>query len=264
MSGYAIQRLTFSGMLDQSFRLLRDHFVPIAAPFIIAYVPYSVAMSAFGASQMGSDPTQLLNHLGELLIVLLVFTAVMPLAQLVVNYVIADAYLGKPTSARSAFKSALSTFLPYLGTSLLAMLALIPLFLLLCVPGLYFAVAWMMIGPVVVVEQVYGTKALKRSRELVKGHFWNTFAMILVATILVSLASGGLSIAFQFIPIVGPVLNGIVQAVTTAYMSAVLVVMYVDLRCRHEDFDLQLLAQQIARSTSVAPPAPTSPHAPAG
>src|SRR5262245_34494128 len=141
MAGYQIQRLTAAEKLDQSFRLLRDHFVAITSPFIVVYIPYTIAMDRFGASQVGADPMQLLEHIGPLLGVLLVFAAVAPLAQLVSNYVIADAYLGKPTSARASFKSALATFLPYVGTSLLAVLMLIPLFLLLIIPGVYFSIA---------------------------------------------------------------------------------------------------------------------------
>jgi hypothetical protein len=40
-----------------------------------------------------------------------------------------------------------------------------------------------------------------------------------------------------------------VQAVTATYMAALIVVLYVDLRCRHEDFDLQILAREVAGSS---------------
>jgi hypothetical protein len=123
-------------------------------------------------------------------------------------------------------------------------------------------VSWLLVGAIVVVERTYGLAALKRSRALIKGHFWESFALFLVAGMLVGMASGALSIAFSFIPIVGPVLNGVVQAITSAYLSAVVIVLYVDLRCRHEDFDLQLLAQQIGRPSG-APPAALSASAPA-
>ena len=165
-----------------------------------------------------------------------------------------------PDSARHA----LGTFLPYVGTSLLATLALVPLVvLLITIPlAFYLGVSWMLVGAIVVVERRYGLDALKRSRALIKGHFWESFAVMLVAGMLVSMASGALSIAFSFIPIVGPVLNGVVQAITSAYLSAVLIVLYVDLRCRHEDFDLQLLAQQIGRPSG-APPQAASASVPA-
>ena len=258
MSGYAIQRLTFSGMLDQSFRLMRDHFVAITTPFVAVYIPYSLAMEALGMSQLGADPMRLLDVLWKLLIVVAVFMVALSYAQLVVTNVVADCYLARPISVADSARRALATFMPYVGTSLLATLALVPLIvLLITIPlAFYLGVCWMLVGAIVVVERTYGLAALKRSRALIKGHFWESFALMLVAGLLVGMASGALSIAFSFIPIVGPVLNGVVQAITSAYMSAVLIVLYVDLRCRHEDFDLQLLAQQVATQGSGAAPAP--------
>jgi len=257
MSGYAIQRLTFSGMLDQSFRLMRDHFIAITVPFIALYVPYSLTMEALGLSQLGADPRLILAMLWKLLVVLAVFVIAASYAQLIVTNVVADCYLARPISVPDAARRALGTFLPYVGTSLLATLALVPMIvLLITIPlAFYFGVSWMLVGAIVVVERRYGLDALKRSRALIKGHFWESFAVMLVAGLLVSMASGALSIAFSFIPIVGPVLNGVVQAITSAYLSAVLIVLYVDLRCRHEDFDLQLLAQQIGRPSGAPPPA---------
>jgi hypothetical protein len=54
------------------------------------------------------------------------------------------------------------------------------------------------------------------------------------------------------IPLLGPALTGVVQSITAAYTSIALVVLYVDLRCRHEDFDLQLLATQVAKGAPVS------------
>ena len=267
MSGYPIQRLTFSGMLDQSFRLLRDHFVAMTVPFIALHVPYALSLEALGLSNFGADPSAILGILWKFLAVLLVFVVAAAFAQLVVTNIVADCYLDRPISIGDAAQRALRTFLPYIGTSFLVTLAMIPLIvLIITIPvAVYFGVSWMLIGAIVVVEKLYGVAALKRSRALIQGHFWESFALMLVAGLLVSMASGALSIAFAFIPVVGPVLNGIVQAVTASYLTAVLIVLYVDLRCRHENFDLQLLAQQIAAPGGAAPaPLPQDDNAAAG
>jgi hypothetical protein len=79
--------------------------------------------------------------------------------------------------------------------------------------------------------------------------------VVFVSTLLVSLLSGMLDFAFSFIPVLGPLLSGVAQGVTATYAAAVLVVLYVDLRCRHEDFDVQLLAQQVAQSVPPPPQA---------
>lgn len=264
MAGYQIQRLSFGEKLDQAFRLLRNHFVPVTAPFVAMYVPYNLALAALGLDQINKDPTQALSKFGSLLLLILFLVVVASLAQLVVNVVIADAYLGHPISVRAAFRRATGMFAGYAGTTLLVILAVFFWSLLLFIPGLYFMIMWTLIGPVVAVEQLYGPKAMKRSRALVKGHFWTTLGLVLVIGLLVGLPSAGLSIAFKFIPFVGPVLTSVVQAVGAAFGAAAVLVLYVDLRCRHEDFDLQLLAQQIAASASLPPPAPAGTHAAGG
>jgi hypothetical protein len=47
------------------------------------------------------------------------------------------------------------------------------------------------------------------------------------------------------IPIVGLLVWGTFQAVGFAFTTAVMVVLYFDLRCRAENYDLELLAQQV-------------------
>jgi hypothetical protein len=263
MAGYQIQRLSFGEKLDQAFRLLRNHFVPMTAPFVVVYVPYNAALSALGLNQ-NQDPTQALSKVGSALILVLILLVIASLAQLVVNVVIADAYLGHPISVQAAFRRATAMFAGYAGTTLLVLLALFGWALLFVIPAFYFMIMWTLIGPVVAVEQLYGPRAMRRSRALVKGHFWSTLGLVLVTGLLVGLPSAGLSVAFKLIPIIGPVLTSVVQAVGAAFGAAALLVLYVDLRCRHEDFDLQLLAQQIAASASLPPPAPTGSNAAAG
>jgi hypothetical protein len=264
MAGYRIQRLSFGEKLDQAFRLLRDHFVPLTAPFVVVYVPYNLAASALGLEEGAADLSQVMRKIGAFLVLLLFLAATAPLAQLVVNVVVADGYLGHPSSVRAALRRATGMYARYLGTTMLVGLALIGLACLLILPAIYFGIMWTLIGPVVVVEQVYGSQAMKRSRSLVKGHFWSTVGLMLVVGVLVGLPSAGLSVAFKAIPIIGPLLTAVVQAVGAGFGAAVLVVLYVDLRCRHEDFDLQLLARQIADSASLPPPAPQGTNAAAG
>lgn len=266
MSQYQIQRLTFSGILDQSFRLIRDHFVAMTLPFVVVYVPYVVGVELLGFNELSANPALLMDNLGRffgLLAAIIVWMMVTgSFAQLVVTHVVADCYLGNPISVAAATRRALRTFMPYLGTTILVGLALLGLFILIVtIPvAIYFSFAWVLIGPVVVVEKVYGPKALSRSRALVKGHFWETLAMVFVSSMLVGFASGGLSILFKFIPVVGPVLTGIVEGVTAAFLPAVIVVLYVDLRCRKEDFDLQLLSRQIGGGAAAGAPLPAAPQ----
>jgi MFS family permease len=249
---YPIQRLTFGGILDQAFRLMRDHFVTMTSGFVMVYVPYAVALAALPHAKPTASPLatahRQVSSIGGSMLALFVFALCAPLAQLLVTAVITDLYLGQPTSLRAAARRARANYRPYLGTTFLMGIALCGAALLFVLPALYLGVCWSLVGPVAVVEGIYGQAALTRSRALVKGYFGRTLGVLFVATFLVSAISAGLRVAFAMIPWLGPALTGAVQGVCAAYASAVVVVLYVDLRSRHEDFDLQLLAAQVANT----------------
>jgi hypothetical protein len=66
----------------------------------------------------------------------------------------------------------------------LAVLGVILGLILLIVPGLYLLTRWILIIPVVVLERREAGESFGRSRDLVSGHGWNVFGVI-VLTILV-------------------------------------------------------------------------------
>jgi hypothetical protein len=48
-----------------------------------------------------------------------------------------------------------------------------------------------------------------------------------------------------FMPLLGAVIEGFAQAISTAYGTVVIVLLYFDARCRKEAFDLEHLAQLV-------------------
>ena len=55
---------------------------------------------------------------------------------------------------------------------------------LLIVPGLYLLTIWALIAPVIVVERKGALESFGRSRELVRGHGWQVFAILVVLLLL--------------------------------------------------------------------------------
>jgi hypothetical protein len=80
--------------------------------------------------------------------------------------------------------------LPLIGVSILFAVGLLIGFLLFIIPGLILLVIWAVVAPVTVLEQPGVFRAFSRSRELVRGHGWTVFGVIVlvvVAVIVVSL-----------------------------------------------------------------------------
>ena len=73
-------------------------------------------------------------------------------------------------------------------------------FLLLIVPGLFLITIWSVIAPVIVVEKTRVLEAFGRSRELVRGHGWTVFGIVIITALLSGIASALLQAAFSWLP----------------------------------------------------------------
>jgi hypothetical protein len=92
---------------------------------------------------------------------------------------------------------------PYLGTlivaGILAALGIAVGLVLLVVPGLILLTWWSLIVPVVVLEGKPVGEAFSRSRELVRGHGWTVFGVVVITAILSAVASGIIQSIFSFL-----------------------------------------------------------------
>ena len=59
-------------------------------------------------------------------------------------------------------------------------------------PSVFLLTVWSVAAPVVVLERPRGLRALRRSRDLVRGNGWRVFAVIVVFTISVNVVSRGI------------------------------------------------------------------------
>jgi hypothetical protein len=171
---------------------------------------------------------------------------VSPIVSAAITHAISEAYLGRAVSYGDSLSVGLKLLIPLTGTAFLMFLILIPAFLLLVIPGLYLAFAYMLVNQVIVIEGSTGWSALKRSHELTKQHMLRVVAVSVVSYAIMSLLSIALQlVSNQILPYAGFILDSLVQAVTTTYVAAALIVLYFDIRCRKEAFDLVHLAQRL-------------------
>jgi hypothetical protein len=125
-------------------------------------------------------------------------------------------------------------------------------------------IVWSLAVPALLVEDVRGIKALRRSHNLVSGRWWQTFAVIMLGFLLASVLSGVIQALFVAVILVGVDsssllawviigLAGLVSLlITTPFQAALLLVVYFDLRVRKEGFDLELLAERFGTGGRLA------------
>lgn len=176
---------------------------------------------------------------------------------------VAQAYLGEEPEWRGTIGFAFRRLHSVVWVTFLYYLA-VGIGLLLCVvPGVWAGAAFAVAVPVLLTEGSKGRRALGRSRRLVKGRWWPTFAVVLIGYILTALVSGVIGAVLGIASLGDPdsdvvalltsAASGILAStLTTPFTAAFITVLYFDLRVRKEGFDLQLLAERIGRASGVA------------
>jgi len=125
---------------------------------------------------------------------------------------------------------------PYLGTlivaGILAGLGIAVGFVLLIIPGLVLLTWWCLIVPVIVLEGKRVGESFSRSRELVRGHGWTVFGIIILAVLASAIASGLIQGIFSFLrPFLRYWIGGaIANAIVDPFLAVALTLMYFHLR----------------------------------
>ena len=117
-----------------------------------------------------------------------------------------------------------------LVTSIVAGICVGLAMLLLLVPGLVLLTRWSLLVPVVMLEDVGPLEALKRSREIVRGHGWTVFGVIFRVGLLVGLV--GLlfgAVAGAAGPVGWWVAVTLGSALTTPFAAHALTIVYYEL-----------------------------------
>ena len=129
----------------------------------------------------------------------------------------------------------------------------VPGFIVAVVLSIWFSTMFSLVTPVVVLERERPGPALARSWRLVRRSFWRVFGILLLAGLIVAVASAILQLPFSFlstlfggtagfsagtvIAVLGTIAAG---TVTRPISAAVTVLLYVDMRMRKEGLDLAL------------------------
>ena len=135
-------------------------------------------------------------------------------------------------------------------------------FALFIVPGIVIIVLiiyWSVDVPAVVIEGYKPISALKRSFELVRGNWWRTFAAILlmiltsvgVTIILTLLLSAPLALlgddglSETMIQVANSLLGMVTNAIIMPIAATVGTLIYLDLRARDEEYNIEMLSQEL-------------------
>jgi hypothetical protein len=222
--------VSIGAVLDETWTLFTRVYLRFVAIALVVFVIVNLLFGLVDAA-ISSD------NAGAALVV-----AVLALVTVVIGmtwlqgafvYAVQDARDGSFDSSMSEVFSRVSPAIAHLiGASLLAGLGIAVGLLLLVMPGLVLLTIWAVIAPVIVVEKRRALESFGRSRELVRGHGWTVFGIVVITALLSGVASALLQAAFSFLPrfleiVVG---NTIAQAVVAPFSAIAIAITYFRLR----------------------------------
>jgi hypothetical protein len=251
---YEIREMSFAEVLDTGFKLLRNHFGLLVGMAALVYLPMAFLSARFQdpAAPVPDTMPSLVALFGGVVVALTLSMVGTTVVFAGITWAVGQIYVGRSVTTGEALRRGLQRLLPLFGTSFLYFFFVLLGFLLFILPGIYLSVGYILLYPVMLLEDTFGMRALRRSRALMRGHMARGFGIVLVMTLIGFIVGAGLQFAFGTLPLLGPLATGLANAFAGAYGSAVLVVLYFDARCRQEAFDLEHLAAQVSERAALA------------
>lgn len=222
--------MTVSGVLTEALKLYRRFFTR----FFLTAAAVFVVLNLFSAiaSDAGKDADDAVTAFWGLvgLVVALVGSL---WVQGALTATVADVRDGRADDdIETVYRRVRPTLVPLLLAGVLAGIGILIGLVLLIVPGLFLLTRWVLVTPAVVLEGVGPTDALRRSWNLVRGHSWTAFGVIVVTLLTAAVAQIVFVGLFAFLPdflrnwIGGLVANSLV----TPFVALAWTLMYFHLR----------------------------------
>jgi hypothetical protein len=140
----------------------------------------------------------------------------------------------RDNSVEQLFRGVAPIVLPLIGLSILLGIGVGIGFILLIVPGLFLITIWSVAAPALVIERRGVFAAFGRSRELVREHGWQVFAVILVVIVLSILVGIIVAIVASGLGTVGiAIVQWVVNVLVSPFEALISAVLYFSLRRVH-------------------------------
>jgi hypothetical protein len=256
-SAPVLRPLGVGEILDAALAVYRSHaFALWRVVAVVVALPAALDGALAVAVRQVGDPKQNGGSLVLLeLLVIVVSLVAASIAVAAAYRLVADAYLGRPVDPDASLRFGLRRLGSVIWVTLLNFAGAFVGFLFLIVPGVFLVVSWSIAIPVLLGENLRGTKAMGRSFALVRGRWWPCAGVVGLMYLLELIVYAGIVLVIRTIVdssgndsvlfVEQGVTSLIVSALVLPFQVAVTTVLYIDLRVRKEGFDIQLLTHSL-------------------
>ena len=191
------QKLDVARVFERIFEIYKDQFTLLIPAALVVFVPVALISGLIYAGDV--------SIIGGLIVAAIATIATYWFQGMVVEAA-RDILDGRRDhSIGSLVQSVTPVLGPLIVAGILAGLGIGIGLLLVIVPGLFLLTIWAVIAPVIVIERKGAIDSFGRSRELVRGHGWQVFSVIVVLFLV------------QFI--ITAVLNAIANSVSDSFVG---------------------------------------------
>jgi hypothetical protein len=214
--GAHVNQLDPAAVVAKAFRVYRDN--------VVALLPIAlgvIALESVVVSLLGGDPIGTAVSIIQTLILSTLLTGIFVEAARDVEDGVLDSSTGQLISA------VLPAVVPLILVGFVAGVAIM-VGSALIVPGLWFATIFAVVAPVTVLERPGVLAAFTRSRQLVRGHGWQVFTLVLF-NILLSLVVTNVAVRADG-GLIGSLLSWLIASLAAPLVALVITVAYLELR----------------------------------
>lgn len=208
--------ISISELFSKSFAVYQTLFfkvIGIELLSLLGLLPLLLLLLLFGIFEAISLDSVLTNNIVNIVLLLLLvvgfifYVAVSIISQVGAMNIIKDN--NKDVKIFEAFKAARPQASDFFATTLLAGLFIILGIFLFIIPGIIMMVFYSFVAWVVIVEGFTDMKALRRSKDLVKGNFWQVAIRLILPSVIVYFLS--------FMPVIGGLISFAASPFLIAY-----------------------------------------------
>ncbi len=189
----------FSEKINATFEFIRQNIKPLAksliyisGPFILLqgffngfYQKQALGGGGLGALDIFNTSSDLVMWLGLTYIFLLLGY----ISSIIVVYEFMRLYETKQSpetiDVPEVWEGVKENYLPMFGASIVIFFLVVFAMILLILPGIYVAVAFSLVAPIMIIEKKGMGEALSRCFKLITEKWWSTFGLIFVTSIIV-------------------------------------------------------------------------------
>jgi len=251
---YELKELGLGGLLDYTFRIYKDNFKFVATIMLLLVFPTSLVLDMGEVFQSQSEGTEVaLDTASNIqkakkskVVVPLILIFFQVFAEGALCYGVAQFYIGSTTTAAKSLGFAFRRTGTLILLFLLGLLGISFGMMFLIIPGIFLMMQWYVAIPALMFENLSPSAALARSKALTNGLKGTVFTL----TVLLGLISIAALTILELIP--QPHLQAIVVSAMVALLAGLRAVastvFYFSARCKHENYDLELLSQSLGAS----------------